>query len=72
MSTKFIMLACVTRVEEKIARQWVSGAGDKAVFDDRSEGWYAVLDRSPASIYLGTGKPGLKEGDTVRLTLEKV
>lgn len=74
MSTKFVMLGTVHTVAEKIARQWVRGVGKDAEFVDKSDGWYATLDSWPASvtIFLGATKPGLKSGDNVRLTLEKV
>jgi hypothetical protein len=72
MSTKFVMLDVVARIEEKIARQWVSGTGQDAVFRDASEGWWAIFRSCPASMYLGTTKPGLRAGNRVRITLEKV
>lgn len=72
MSTKFIMLDTVKKVEERIARQWLSGTGNDAKFKDNSEGWYASFASCPAGIYLGTVEPSLKAGDKVRLTLEKV
>lgn len=72
MSTKFVMLDTVRKVEERIVQRWVSGTGKEAKFAQDSEGWYAVLGAGPGSIYLGTTEPGLKAGDRVRLTLERV
>ena len=72
MSSKFIMLDKVSRVEEKIARQWTSGSAEKAVFAEQSHGWYVLLDSLGVSIYLGSTRPKLEKGDTVRLTVEKV
>jgi hypothetical protein len=72
MSTKFVMLDKVARVEEKFAKQWVSGTGQDAVFRSDSAGWYATFTACPASMYLGTMEPGLKAGDRVRITMERV
>jgi hypothetical protein len=72
MSTKFVMVDRVRRVEEKIARQWIRGSGPKAEFREGSEGWWAIFESCPASMYLGTTRPELKAGDAVRITLEKV
>jgi hypothetical protein len=72
MSTKFVMLDTVKLVEEKIAKQWLRGVGPEAKFADNSEGWYATFSSCPASMYLGASKPGLRAGDRVRLTMEKV
>lgn len=71
MSTRFVMVDVVRRVEEKIARKWVSGTGGEAVFAPDSQGWWAVFESCPASMYLGTAKPGLAAGDRVRIVLEK-
>lgn len=72
MSTKFVMTDVVKSVEEKIARQWVSGSGDAAVFADNSHGWWVTFVSGHESIYVGTTKPELKAGDCVRRILEKV
>jgi hypothetical protein len=72
MSTKFVMLDVVRRVEERFARQHVRGSGEHAVFAKNSEGWYAVFESCPASIYLGSSEPELAAGDRVRLTVERV
>lgn len=72
MSTRFVMVDKVRRVEEKIARRWIGGAGDDAKFQDDSQGWWAVFESCPASMYLGTLRPGLATGDSVRIILEKI
>lgn len=73
MSTRFVMLGTVSRVEERFAKRWVKGLGAEAVFDQISEGWYVQLKEAPMSIvYLGSTDPQLKEGDRVRMTLEKL
>lgn len=72
MSIRFVMTDRVARVEQKIAKRWMRGTGDKAVFEDNTQGWWAVFESCPASMFLGTTEPGLKAGDAVRLILEKV
>ena len=72
MSTRFVMLGTVRAVEERVARRWLRGAGEAAEFLEESEGWYAVLGEWPISVYLGKTRVGLRAGDSVRLTLEKM
>ncbi len=72
MSTKFVLVDKVKKVAEKFARRWVGGSGKEAEFEEDSHGWYAELNANPMSIYLGRSKPGLKSGDTIRITIEKV
>lgn len=72
MSDKFVMVDRVRKIDHKVAKRWVSGTGDKAVFEEGSDGYWAVFESCPASIYLGTAPPKLAAGDAVRLTLEKV
>ena len=72
MSTKFVMVDRIAKVEEKIARRWMHGSGNDAVFEQDSHGWWAVFESCPASMYLGTTKPALAAGDSVRIILEKV
>ncbi len=68
---KYVMRDTIIKVEERVAKKWVRGSGNDAVFEDNSEGWYAVFRSCPASMHLGTDEPELKAGDRVRLTLEK-
>lgn len=72
MSTKFVMHDRVRKIDHKAARRWLGGAGNDAKFEDGSAGYWAVFESCPASIFLGTSVPTLREGDRVRLTLEKV
>lgn len=69
---KYVMEDVVKEVKEKVARKWIRGSGNDAVFEDDSEGWYAVFRSCPASVHLGPELPDLKAGDRVRLTLEKM
>jgi hypothetical protein len=69
--TKFVMMDRVREIEHKFVRQWLSGLGDKAKFRDDSVGYYAIFESCPASMYLGPDEPGLKEGDQVRVTIER-
>ncbi len=69
---KYKMMDRVARVEQRFVRQWVRGVGKDAEFTDDGQGWWLKLETMPTSMYLGEEKPGLKEGDRVALTVEKV
>lgn len=71
MTTKFVMTDVIRKVENRIARQWIGGLGEHAKFREDSQGWWAVFESCPVSMYLGTEKPGLEASDLVRLTLER-
>lgn len=60
----------VRQVEHRKVRQWVSGAGDKAVFVDMSMGYYLHLSESSASVFIGATDPGIVEGEKVKIILE--
>jgi hypothetical protein len=66
------MLDTIKKIEERLTRRWRGGVGPEAVFTEDSTGWYAIFESCPASIYVGSTAPGLKAGDRVRLTLERV
>lgn len=72
MKVKIVSYATVKSVEERVARKWIRGAGKDAEFEPKSEGFYANLAEWPGSAFLGTENPGLKAGDKVKITLEKV
>jgi hypothetical protein len=72
MSTRIVWIDRVKRVEEKIARQWVRGSADKAEFREESHGWWVTLESGHEAIYVGTTRPELRAGDSVRRILEKV
>jgi len=72
MKVKFISHATVMQVEERVARRHVRGAGKDAVFQENSDGWYAKFAEWPASAYLGKEDPGLKVGDRIKITVEKI
>ena len=48
---------------------WVSGVGDKAVFETRSTGWWIVIDK--IALYVGPDKPDFAEGELIKLSIEK-
>jgi hypothetical protein len=69
---KYTMTDTIKKIEHKAAKRWLRGTGPEAKFVDDSQGYWAVFTSCPASIFLGAEAPGLKAGDQVRLTLEKV
>ncbi len=72
MSTRFVMVDRVKKIDHKQAKRWLRGTGKDAEFEEGSAGYWAVFESCPASIYLGSTEPKLAAGDAVRLTLEKV
>lgn len=72
LSTKFVYTRTIKRVEERCAKRWLSGVGPDAKFADDSQGWYALFEEDPVALYLGTTETGLRAGDRMRLTAEKV
>lgn len=72
MSTRFVMTDKIRKIEQRAAKRWLGGAGKDAKFIEDTQGWYAVFESCPASMYLGSTEPGLRAGDAVRLVLEKV
>jgi hypothetical protein len=64
--------ARVRRCEERKIRQWISGFGNQAVFNDVSQGWYMSLDGSHEAIFVGMTKPDIQVGDYVGVTMEKI
>lgn len=70
--TKFVYHRTLKAVEERFHKKHVTGAGKDAVMEDVSAGWYATFVEDPVAAYLGPMKPGLKAGDKVKLTLEKL
>lgn len=61
--------ARVVRVEERWRRQYVSGHGDGAVFQEVSVGWFVVLEGNVA-VPLGADQPDLRPGELLTMTLE--
>lgn len=61
----------VKRVEERLRKVHVSGAGVNAVMDSVSEGWFIVFD-SGMTLNAGTTMPDFSVGDPIRHTIEKV
>jgi len=68
---RFAWTARVLSVEEKFRDVHISGTGPEAVMGKESLGWFVRISESSA-IRVGTEKPGLQPGDTVKLTMEKV
>ncbi len=56
--------AKVRNVEEKLVKNWLGGAGENAVFQDRSWGWFVSLEGSHESFHAGYTKPDIEVGDT--------
>lgn len=71
-ATRYVMFDKIKKIEESVAKKWVSGLGEHAMFRNESEGFYAVFESCPASVFLGTDAPELEAGNRVRLTLEKI
>lgn len=72
MSTRFVYLRTIKKIEHRVVKRWLSGTGPDAKFAEDSLGWYALFKEDPVAMYLGTIEPDMKEGDRFRVTAEKV
>lgn len=68
---KYIIETMVTGLLNKSKKKYVSGIGKNAVFDDEPLGWFLHLEGSHEVIFMGIEKPELKDGDKIRITIEK-
>lgn len=69
MTQRLVIPATIKSVEERFTMHWVSGVGDKAVFETRSTGWWIVIDK--IALYVGPDKPDFAEGELIKLSIEK-
>lgn len=69
---KYIFETTVLSIKQAKQKNWVSGTGENAKFEEVSMGWYVHLDGSFEGLYLGVEKPELNPGDEIRITLEKI
>ena len=69
---KLVYNRTIKRVEERVAKRWISGVGKDAVFENDSQGFYALFVEDPVALYLGSTAMEWKTGDRIRLTAEKV
>jgi len=60
------------RVEKRTRSIYVSGIGKDAEFFNQDLGWWLLITGSHEAIYLGEEQPDIKEGDKIKITLEKV
>jgi hypothetical protein len=71
--TRYTILSKVRKLEQLKRKQYVSGVGGDAIFNEHSVGWYIHLDGSRESLYIGDSQPlDLAVGDEVKVTIEKV
>lgn len=68
--TRYLVIATVRSVEERIRQEHVSGVGTNSLFTKVSEGWFVHFSEWPASVYLGFEKPPFAPGDAVRIAIE--
>lgn len=62
----------VVSIKERFMNQHVSGFGDNAIFNIISLGWYVHFEGSYESLNFGNERPPFKEGDTIRISFEKL
>lgn len=72
MTTKYTINTSVVDVIKKSKKCWVSGLGKDAVFEEFPLGWFLHLKGSNEAVFLGDEEPGFKQGDKVRITIERV
>lgn len=75
MKTTYTLFTTVSAIEEKFIQKHISGAGKDAVFQQVSDGWFALLDGFNDWIFLDVLPPltdELTTGDKVAITIQKV
>lgn len=68
-------IAVMTRVvstQRRIKSVYISGIGKDATFKDVDLGWWVLFSGSHEALYVGETEPPFKEGDMVKIKLEKV
>jgi hypothetical protein len=60
----------ITDVFERKEKRHSSGAGDAALFETYSGGWYVQLNHS-TSIYVGMEKPEFEIGEKISMLLQR-
>lgn len=68
---KYYIVARVTKVEEVFNKTYVSGVGERAVFQEESKGWFVHFGGSHEKMNFGAEKPDFNVGDSVKITFEK-
>jgi hypothetical protein len=68
---RIVCRATIRAVEHRLARQWKRGLGKDAEFSENSEGWYAMLNEFPGSVFLGDEDVDWRAGDRLRITVER-
>lgn len=72
MTERFAIPTTVTAIEERKERRYLSGFGEDTKFTEVSLGWFLFLAGSYEAIHVGMGKPDLRVGDKMKITIEKV
>lgn len=67
----FKLYTKVESVNEVVEKEYVSGSGADAVFNNVSRGWFVAFEGSHESLFLGMEKPGLVVGDEVEVNIRK-
>lgn len=62
----------VVQVEERFRRVYLRGHGETAEFIEHSQGWFIQFAGSWESLYFGAEQPPFKQGDTVKITFERI
>ena len=71
MKTRYVIYTTVADIMEKFIKEYKTGHGDKAKFEDISEGWYVNFEGSHEGMFLDVVRPELNKGDLVRITIER-
>lgn len=61
----------VIKVFEHKVQSWVGGTGPEAVFKEKSLGFFAQIEGSYESLFLGKELPDLQSSDLVDLTITR-
>lgn len=69
MVERLVIPATIAKVEERFTTHWVSGIGADAITEQRSTGWWVVIDQ--IALFVGPEKPDFAQGELVKLCIEK-
>lgn len=63
--------ALVLSIEERFKKRYIpdSGMGDKAQFDNISQGFFVVLDGSREALHIGESNPGIRVGSVAKIEI---
>lgn len=66
------ILTTVVKIWEQKDRVHVTGTGQSTVFREVSRGWFVQFAGSYEALFFGRERPELEEGDSMKISFEKI